>query len=84
MAKRGNHFGFATARVNANVESRSIIADALALDTETYTDTSLPSDCVNADGTCCACCGCYCTAAQKFAAAFHAKQGKTLRQVLRG
>ena len=82
MAKRGTHYGFTTARVNANVESRAIIADALALDFESWLnddryDQPLPADCINAEGICCSCCGgCYCTPAQKFAHAFNQKMGK--------
>lgn len=77
MAKRGNHRGFVTARVNAQVEARQDIHDAelLAEDMTAYDYwTPLPSDCVNADGLCCPCCGgCYCTPVQKFAAQFNNK-----------
>lgn len=81
MAKRGNHQGFATARVNSHVESRSIIADALA-GAEEDAEPSLPPGCVNVDGTCCACHGCVCPPHAEFAQDFNAKQGKTLRNIL--
>lgn len=85
MAKRGKHYGFVAARVNTNVESRSIIADALALDTErNMAEDGLPVTCVNAGGMCCPCCGCYCPPFAKFAQDFNAKNGKTLKQIWDG
>jgi hypothetical protein len=79
MAKRGQHFGFVTARVNANTETRAIIADSLdladeMLDVSMYVRYDAPLDCA---GACCPCCGCSCKPYAGFAAAFNAKQGKT-------
>lgn len=56
MAKHGSRFGFVSARVNANVESRAIIADELAIQNEesermfvnTYTELMYAADYANA------------------------------------
>lgn len=76
MAKRGDRQGYVAARVNSHVETRSIVADALALELEqfmAYPYEVLPADCVNTDGLCCACCGCCCPPYAKFARDFNSK-----------
>lgn len=85
MAKRGKHYGFVAARVNAHVDNRAIIADAIAMSVEAYmAEDGLPNTCVNATGMCCPCCGCYCPPFAQFARDFNAKNGKTLKQILGG